>query len=233
MLGFSPSFFTIEVILPPVLARKHEFVSVRVSELCHRYRKQAKDAVATEIQSSNTADERKREPQLYGFRAVYVFDVNQTEGKELPMLTEVQGEVSGYRERLIEYVESRNIKLNYSEKIAPAKGMSYGGKITLLAGMEPAEEFSTLVHETAHEMLHKADRRTLTTKEVRETEAEAVAFVVCQSIGLQTGTVSADYIQLWNGDAKLLQESLEVVQRTAAVILGSIAPEVAALAQAA
>src|SRR5215467_10054784 len=74
------------------------------------YRKQPKDAVATEIQSSNAADERKREPQLYGFRAVYVFDVNQTEGKELPVLTEVQGDVSGYRERLIEYVESRNIK---------------------------------------------------------------------------------------------------------------------------
>ena len=188
------------------------------------YRKQAKDAVATEIQSSNAADERKREPQLYGFRAVYVFDVNQTEGKELPVLTEVQGDVSGYRERLIEYVESRKIKLNYSGKIAPAKGMSYGGKITLLTGMEPAEEFSTLVHETAHEMLHKADRRTLTTKEVRETEAEAVAFVVCQSIGLETGTAFSDYIRLWNGDGKLLQESLEVIQLTAAVILGAITP---------
>ena len=189
------------------------------------HRKQTKDAVATEIQTSNAADERKREPQLYGFRAVYVFDVNQTDGKQLPVLTEVHGDVSGYRERLIEYVESRNIKLNYSEKIAPAKGMSYGGRITLLTGMEPAEEFSTLVHETAHEMLHKAERRTLTTKEVRETEAEAVAFVVCQSLGLETGTASTDYIQLWNGSAKLLQESLEVVQRTAAVILGAIAPK--------
>ncbi len=68
---------------------------------------------------------------------------------------------------------------------------------------------------------------------MRETEAEAVAFVVCQSIGLQTGTASADYIQLWHGDAQLLQESLEVVQRTAAVILGGIAPEEAVLAQAA
>jgi len=76
-------------------------------------------------------------------------------------------------------------------------------------------------------MLHRGDRRTLTTKQVRETEAEAVAFVVCQSVGLQTGTASADYIQLWHGDAKLLQESLEVVQRTAAVILGGIAQGIA------
>lgn len=54
-----------------------------------------------------------------------------------------------------------------------------------------------------------------------------VAFVISQSIGLQTGTASADYIQFWRGDAKLLTESLQSVQETAAVILGGIAPEVA------
>ena len=75
--------------------------------------------------------------------------------------------------------------------------------------MQPSEEFSTLTHEIAHEMLHRGDRRSLTTKQVRETEAEAVAFVVCQAIGLETGTASADYIQLWHGDADLLRESLE------------------------
>ena len=51
-----------------------------------------------------------------------------------------------------------------------------------------------------------------------------------KAIGLETGTASADYIQLYRGDAKLLQESLEVVQRTAAVILGAIPPEVTGLA---
>jgi len=73
--------------------------------------------------------------------------------------------------------------------------------------------------------LHRGDRRTLTTKQVRETEAEAVAFVVCQAIGLDAGSSSADYIALWHGDASLLRESLEAVQQTAAVILGGIAPE--------
>jgi hypothetical protein len=172
-----------------------------------------------------TDDAKQPQSQLYGFRAVYVFDVSQTEGKDLPALTEVQGDVSGYRERLAKFVESQNVALNYSERIAPAKGLSFGGKITLLSGMQPAEEFSTLVHEIAHEMLHRGERRTLTTKQVRETEAEAVAFVVCQSVGLRTGTASVDYIQLWHGDARLLQESLEVVQQTAAIILGGIAPE--------
>jgi hypothetical protein len=74
-------------------------------------------------------------------------------------------------------------------------------------------------------MLHWGERRTLTTKRVRETEAEAVAFVICRSIGLETGTASADYIQLYHGDARLLQESLETVQRTADVILKAVAPE--------
>src|SRR6266567_4816725 len=74
-------------------------------------------------------------------------------------------------------------------------------------------------------MLHRGDRRTITTKQVRETEAEAVAFVVCQSVGLQNGTASQDYIQLWHGDANLLRESLEAVQQTAAVILGALSPE--------
>jgi len=80
-------------------------------------------------------------------------------------------------------------------------------------------------------MLHRGDRRTLTTK-LRETEA--VAFVVRQSVGLQNGTASQDYIQLWHGDANLLRKSLEAVRQTAAVILGGIAlgiaPEPAALA---
>jgi hypothetical protein len=58
--------------------------------------------------------------------------------------------VSGYRERLVKFVAARGVTLNYSERIAPARGLSFGGKITLLSGMLPAEEFSTLVHEIAH-----------------------------------------------------------------------------------
>ena len=172
-----------------------------------------------------TDDAKESQPTLFGFRAVYVFDITQTEGKDLPTLTEVRGDVCGYRERLVKFVETQGIALRYSDTIAPARGLSHGGKITLLCGMQPAEEFSTLTHEIAHELLHRGDRRTLTTKQVRETEAEAVAFVVCQALGLQTGTASQDYIQLWHGDADLLRESLEAVQQTAATVLGGIAPE--------
>jgi hypothetical protein len=191
------------------------------------YRSARQNEIAPPIETDNAADARKAEQRLIGFRAVYVFDISQTEGKELPTLSEVQGDVSGYRERLFKFVESQSIELNFSESIAPAKGLSHGGKITLLSGMQPAEEFSTLTHEIAHEMLHRGERRTLTTKQVRETEAEAVAFVVCQSVGLETGTTSADYIHPWHGDANLLRESLEAVQQTAAVILGGIAQGIA------
>ena len=71
-------------------------------------------------------------------------------------------------------------------------------------------------------MLHKAERRTATTKVVRETEAEAIAFVVGRTIGLDTGRASADYIHLYHGNAALLTESLEVIQETSAVILSAI-----------
>jgi antirestriction protein ArdC len=178
-----------------------------------------------QAQNDGKAPDAERVQYLLGFRGVYVWDVAQTEGDELPTLTStVQGDVTEALPRLIEFVESQQIKLEFSDKISPARGMSYGGMIRILPDMQPTETLATLVHELAHEMLHRAERRTLTTKTVRETEAEAVAFVVCHALGLETGTGSADYIQLYHGDAKLLQESLEVVQRTASIILGAISP---------
>jgi hypothetical protein len=149
--------------------------------------------------------------------------VSQTEGASLPALSErVKGEVGDYRECLIDFLMAQGIELEFKESIAPALGMSYGGRIVILPGQAAAEEFSTLVHELAHEMLHKAERRTATTKTVRETEAEAVAFVVSQSIGLDAGNASVDYINLNHGNAALLAESLEVIQRTSALILSAI-----------
>jgi len=165
-----------------------------------------------------TEDAKQPQAHLYGFRAVYV--VERLSGDSRPSLCPPDA-IRECRLRQSPLDSSNTSSLNYSDKIAPAKGLSHGGKITLLTGMQPAAEFSTLAHEIAHEMLHRGDRRTL--KQVRETEAEAVAFVVCQSIGLDTGSSSADYIQIWHGDASLLRESLEAVQQTAAVILGGIA----------
>jgi len=169
---------------------------------------------------------KRNERILLGFRHAYVFDVSQTEGVDLPEIHQVSGDPGENLERLASFVRSRGIALVYNKHIAPALGMSYGGRIAILPGQSKAEEFATLVHETAHELLHKAERRTITTKTVRETEAEAVAFVVGKAVGLVTGSASADYIQLYHGNASLLAESLEVIQQTATVILVALEPPV-------
>jgi hypothetical protein len=162
---------------------------------------------------------KQNERVLLGFRNAYVFDVSQTDGVDLPEMREVSGDPGENLERLAAFVQGKGIQLVYSPNIAPALGMSYGGRIAILPGRSKAEEFSTLIHETAHELLHKAERRTATTKMVREIEAEAVAFVVGKAVGLVTGTASADYIHLYHGNAPMLAESLEVIQKTAAVVL--------------
>ncbi len=150
----------------------------------------------------------------------------------MPPFAEVKGDVGGLLARLVNFTLQQGIKFGYSESIAPARGVSYGGAIRLLPNLSEPEQFATLVHELAHEMLHKNERRTLITQTVRETEAEAIAFVVSEAVGLDTGTAASDYIQLYHGNAKLLAESLQVVQHTAAVILGALHPEPAAVAAA-
>jgi len=169
---------------------------------------------------------KQNERVLLGFRNTYVFDVSQTDGVDLPTMHEVSGDPGENIDRLAAFLKDKGIQLGYNPNIAPALGMSYGGRIAILPGQSKAEEFSTLVHETAHELLHKTERRTVTTKTVRETEAEAVAFVVGEAVGLVTGSASADYIQLYHGNASLLAESLEVIQQTASVILAALEPSV-------
>ncbi len=164
---------------------------------------------------------------LLGFRNAYVFDISQTDGVDLPEMREVSGDPGESIDRLAAFLKSKGIAVSYSENIAPALGMSYGGRIVLLPGQSKAETFSTLVHEAGHELLHRSERRTATTKTVRETEAEAVVFVVGKAVGLVTGSASADYIQLYKGNASLLAESLEVVQQTAGVILAALEPPLA------
>jgi hypothetical protein len=93
---------------------------------------------------------RQNERALLGFRNAYVFDISQTDGVDLPEMRQVSGDPAQNLDRLAAFVRGRGIQLAYNESIAPALGMSYGGRIALLPGQSRAEEFSTLVHETAH-----------------------------------------------------------------------------------
>jgi|HubBroStandDraft_6_1064221.scaffolds.fasta_scaffold93373_2 antirestriction protein ArdC len=169
-------------------------------------------------ESNQSADARR----LSGFRAVYVWDEQQTTGNELPQIGSVSGDPSVYLERLEDFVRSNGLELTYSDSIAPAKGMAEKRKITLLPGQSLAETFATLVHEVAHSDMHFGERRADTNKRIRETEAESVAYVVCSAVGLDPGTGSRDYIGLYGGDSDLLLASLQYVQATASRILEAL-----------
>lgn len=181
-------------------------------------RKQRKSAENAET------DLNTKQPVLLGFRKVYVWSEDQTHGLPLPELEKVTGDASVYVDRLRDFVSAQGITLEYDESIAPALGAAFGTTIRLLPGQSKAEELNTLVHEAAHLALKHQERRTTTTKTVRETEAEAVAFVVAQGIGINAAQ-SASYIQLYHGNAALLMESLGAVQQVSAVILSAITVE--------
>ena len=87
---------------------------------------------------------------IVGFRNAYVFDVEQTDGPDLPAMREVYGDVGAIHDRLLSFIERQGIELVFTENIAPALGMSYGGRIAILPGQSKAETFATLVHELAH-----------------------------------------------------------------------------------
>jgi hypothetical protein len=107
-----------------------------------------RDAAEPEPNSNQDA---KPAPILIGFRAVYVFDISQTTGEDLPEFEQnITGEVGAHRDRMIAFLAAQNIKLEFNENIAPALGVSYGGKIVLLPGQSDAESLVSLVHETAH-----------------------------------------------------------------------------------
>ena len=70
--------------------------------------------------------------------------------------------------------------------------------------------------------MHDQEQRRILQKTVRETEAEAVAYVVCRSFGLDCSTRSSDYIQMYDGNEGTLTASLERIQKTAAKMIESL-----------
>ncbi len=170
------------------------------------------------------------EKSIFGFKVVHVFDVSQTEGDDLPEFAEVSGDPGENIPAVESLIRDWGIELVYEEIPCGADGLSKKGTIVIDPDLEPAKRLLTLVHEASHERLHAdADRRKETTKTIRETEAEAVAHVVCQALGLNTLEHCADYIQLYNGDAEVFAKSMEYIQKTAAEILAGIKSHVASL----
>ena len=73
-------------------------------------------------------------------------------------------------------------------------------------------------------MLHWTDHGLAGTPTIRETEAEAVAYIVSTAIGLECSTASSDYIQLYKGDTELLEASLNGIRKTASEIITALKP---------
>jgi hypothetical protein len=167
-----------------------------------------------------------------GFRTAYVFDVAQTDGAPLPQPSEAQGDPGEATVSLRAAITSHGIALEYSDDLGGALGLSCGGRIRVLAGLSAASEFAVLCHEFAHELLHRADDRPAS-RTTRELEAEAVAFVVGEAVGLDVAEASRDYIHLYYGDRDALAASLDRISRTASFILRGIGVDGHAVADAA
>ena len=178
--------------------------------------------------SKNSRKRKKQEPetQLLGFRAVSVFDISQTGGEELPESRQPV-DVAETLEELSAFAQAHGMTIEYVEWIGEKKGNSYRGTIRLMPNMPSAEGFPVLLREVASQLLYTIKRRTFVTRALHQQETKAAAFVVCEALGLDSKTAFSD-CQLYYGDSRLLAESLAVVHRAAAVILGAIGPEDAA-----
>ena len=181
-------------------------------------RRKADDAEQSKKESPEQPDGEPKKV-VTGFRLASVFDISQTEGDDLPEFGGYSGDPAENLERLKEFADSKGIKLLIEDPGGGALGVSQGGTIKVRPDLSPADTFAVMAHEVAHELLHKGERRKETTKAIRETEAEAVAYAVCSAVGLDDDSKAADYIQLHQGDSEKFQQSLEVIRKTASEIL--------------
>lgn len=163
------------------------------------------------------------EKEIRGFRVVHVFDITQTEGDDLPKLARPTGDATQWIEPVERLIKSKGIELQYGLLGGGAYGSSSVKKISILSGLKPPMRLEVLIHELAHELLHP-DRETRKRLKhaVMETEAQAVAQVVCQALGLEGIEHSADYIHLHNGNSDLFAKSMQRIQKCASGILSDL-----------
>lgn len=186
-------------------------------------------APRTYKQKDKETGEETGKKNLY-FATVTVFDVSLTEGDELPSVFKVEGDPGEYLGILEELVGDLGIELTWEDSLGGALGVSKGGAISVLSNIEPAQRFTTLVHELAHELLHRMEDRASLSKKQKETEAEAVSYVVGQAIGVDSLGQTADYLHLWKGDLETFTKHLGRIQKCAKQIIQGLQKKATALA---
>ncbi len=175
-----------------------------------------------DAESDNRADaSQEKMKAVFGFRAVHVFDISQTEGEELPKLSEISGSAEDNLLFLESVYDTLNIKLETRPMPDGIRGASLGGHVVVKEGLDKSMRFRVLAHELAHELLHRdiVGDEVIQNRKLIETEAESVAFVVCKAHGIDTQALSSEYIHLHCGDTKLLMASLDRIQQTATRII--------------
>lgn len=165
--------------------------------------------------------ETKEQKQLLYFAPVSVFDASQLvdlDKKPLPLFfTPLADDQPALYARLVQVVQDNGIRVEESF-LGLTQGASMGRRIEIREGVDSRTKFLTLLHEYTHELLHwKPDTKRQSAK-LKECHAEAVAYVVAHHFGIHN-PFSSDYLQHWGNTPKDLYEELEVVRKTAAVII--------------
>ena len=169
------------------------------------------------------------------FKVVSVFDVSQTEGKELPTIgvDELTGDVEQYADFFKATEQASPVPVGFEKIKSGAKGYYHqeDKRIAINEGMSELQNLKTLIHEIAHAKLHDIDLNAPPEKQAdrparrtREVQAESIAYAVCQHYGLDTSDYSFSYVAQWSSGRKLaeLKASLETIRNTASELIKDI-----------
>lgn len=165
------------------------------------------------------------------FKVATVFDVSQTEGRELPSIgvTQLTGNVEDFQYYYDSLVAVSPVPVVVDRVPGNANGYfsSSEQRIVLRSGLSEVQTIKTLVHEIAHAKLHDAPKVPAEQQKDRrqkEVEAESVAYVVCQHFGIETSEYSFGYVAGWSKDKELctLKDSLDVIHKTAGEIIATL-----------
>ena len=171
-----------------------------------------------------------QEITIPAYKVVSVFDVSQTEGKELPDLSvsELTGDVEQYRDFFAALERTSPFAIAFETLDGGAKGRCYyeENRIAIHEGMSELQNIKTAIHEISHATMHDTapDDPTRPDRRTREVQAESVAYAVCQHYGLDTSDYSFGYVAGWSSGKELseLKGSLETIRSTAAKLIETI-----------